>query len=86
MAVPHVHLWPKEAVSNEEAIGPQEHLAGAFACISPMAYRHMCSTCETETQTEEDIPVGNLSHDDSMESVTYTRNLCGSQAGPFGNW
>lgn len=38
MAVPHVHLWPKEAVSNEEAIGPQERLAGDFACVSPVGY------------------------------------------------
>ncbi|KAI9526179.1 hypothetical protein NQZ68_002727 [Dissostichus eleginoides] len=54
MAAPHVHLWPKEAVSNEEAIGPQKHLAGDSAFISTMGYRHTSSTCETET--EEDIP------------------------------
>lgn len=81
MAVPHVHPWPKEAVSHEGAIGPQEHLAGASACISLKGSRHVCSTCETETkiQTEEDIPVGNLSHDDSMESITYTGSLNGSK-------
>lgn len=39
-----------------------------------MGHRHVCSTCETETEikTEEDIPVGDLSHDDSMQSITYT--------------
>ena len=70
MAAPHVHLWPKEAVSNEEAIGPQKHLAGDSFFISTMGYRHTSSTCETET--EEDIPVGDLCQTDSMESITYT--------------
>lgn len=26
MAISHVHLRPKEAVSSKEAIGPQKHL------------------------------------------------------------
>lgn len=56
MTVPHVHRWPEEAVSNEEAIGPQDHLTGVFTCVSPKASRHVCSTCETEIQTEEDVP------------------------------
>lgn len=30
--------------------------------------------------------MGNLSQDDSMESITYTGSLDGSQAGSFGNW
>ena len=48
-------------------------VAGTPVCISPVGHRHVCSICETETeiQTEEDVPVGNLSHDDSVESITY---------------
>lgn len=62
MAVPHVHLWPKEAVSNEEAI--ESSRACHWTCLLWLwGYRHVCSTCETETeiQTEEDVPLGNLS-------------------------
>lgn len=42
---PHVDPWPKEAVSNEEAI---ESSRACHMDASPQrGYGHVCSTCET---------------------------------------
>ena len=70
--IPHVHLWPKEAVSNEEAIESSERASSDPSPQGPTG--HVGSTCETETemQPEDGIPVGHLSHEDSPESITYT--------------
>lgn len=65
-SVPDVHPWPKEAFSSKEAISSREHLAGASLSISLMGCRHVHPTCERELQTEQDIPAGDLSRDDSV--------------------
>lgn len=63
MAVPHVQpLAERKQFCNEEAIGAQKKrkdLAVESFLVSPQwVTRHVCSTCEAEIKTEEDVPVG----------------------------
>lgn len=53
-------LAERKQFCNEEAIGAQKKdLAVESFLVSPQwVTRHVCSTCEAEIETEEDIPVG----------------------------